>query len=383
MKNWLTEGGAYINPKVSIDYGDFGYLLSCNTPIAAHETLCVIPEKLCLIGQGREGLDDLACQLALEKQTIEYSSYQPFVAMLPDDTTFIPCLWGEEKVQTISGTSVGADCAEMNKIWTQAAERKVEQNEWMSVDEWMWARGSLQCRAYNFRAKFTNNENAIDEDHREFGVDSLSKIAFFPFIGLANHNSQKHCDVSLGNGITNPEDSFVLRTEDRYKPGEEICISYGELSFQQKLLSFGWLDRRDPSAKSDDTYFSITPLTIPDTGGLQIELKTSIDVSELETGSSNTDSAGNAKWRKMERTSFTLSREVKEAMQKLSSISNYSEDEAVALLYSLLQEREEELLAGSTYSSGSPDAEFIRAVELQAAGKLIGFLTSKYSEVLS
>ena len=77
--------------------------------------------------------------------------------------------------------------------------------------------------------------------------------------------SQKHCDVSRGNGITNPTTTFVMRTEDKYKVGESICISYGELSFQQKLLSFGWLDRRSLTSKVDESYFCITPLTVPGT----------------------------------------------------------------------------------------------------------------------
>lgn len=64
--------------------------------------------------------------------------------------------------------------------------------------------------------------------------------------------------------------SVVLHTDyQRYKPGETICISYGELSFQQKLLSFGWVDRSIDSA----TTFSIVPLTIPNSGGRQLEIK--------------------------------------------------------------------------------------------------------------
>lgn len=64
--------------------------------------------------------------------------------------------------------------------------------------------------------------------------------------------------------------SVVLHTDyQRYKAGEVICISYGELSFQQKLLSFGWVDRSVDSALS----FSIVPLTIPNSAGRQLEIK--------------------------------------------------------------------------------------------------------------
>lgn len=76
--------------------------------------------------------------------------------------------------------------------------------------------------------------------------------------------------LSLGDASKYGSGSVVLHTDyQRYKPGEMICISYGELSFQQKLLSFGWVDRSVDSATS----FSIVPLTIPNSGGRQMEIK--------------------------------------------------------------------------------------------------------------
>jgi len=69
--------------------------------------------------------------------------------------------------------------------------------------------------------------------------------------------------------------SVLLQSDtQRYKAGEAVCISYGELSFQQKLLSFGWVDR----SLDISTSFCITPLTLTTAAGerVEVEIKTRI-----------------------------------------------------------------------------------------------------------
>jgi len=329
LRRWLEDGGAYISPKIDVDVvPGMGYGLKATDYIPNNEVLCVIPREYCIHGFGPDAATTIATKLCYERfhaaddNAGNPSHYQPFLDVLPDDVAFMPPMWSEDTMSCITGTSIHTDARNMRNEWELDYFMKVQSEmdhffpnyhpspEELSQDrndeytdfgfgngyyprtlreQWLWARATLQCRAYTFPFK---DRTSLRADATAEGVpEADSMTMFFPFIGFANHDDFKFCKLKLGKGVTEPESSLVLKTQHLYSPGDPICISYGDMSFQQKALSFGWIDlaAKDYEAKpanhakiSDgnepdmDPIFCITPFDIPHSAGGQVELKTTI-----------------------------------------------------------------------------------------------------------
>lgn len=181
----------------------------------------------------------------------------------------------------------------------------------------MWARANLQSRAFSFR--LSNEEE---------------KVLFCPSIAVANHHDKKFCSVSLGNGITYPEETVIIRTTETYYPGEDIFISYGDLSFQQKLLSFGWIDR-DVNVQNPHK-FCLTPITVSsmkNDESKEFEIKTEIHGLDDKQSISKDNVNQNA-----------LKKEVKNVKRKISQYSNLNCKESLVYLNNILLRKKELLL---------------------------------------
>ena len=125
LQKWLVDGGAYINPKVGVEFNEMGYGLVAREPVGAQEIICVIPPELTITGQGQSGLEEVATQLVLERKNANTSPYEHFMNVLPDDVSYIPCTWDEDRIRTLQGTSIGADCIDMRNLWIKQAKKMV------------------------------------------------------------------------------------------------------------------------------------------------------------------------------------------------------------------------------------------------------------------
>ncbi|KAJ1417024.1 hypothetical protein B484DRAFT_400977 [Ochromonadaceae sp. CCMP2298] len=333
MRKWLVDGGAFLSPKVQAQLiPGVGFGLTAADYIKDNEVLCAIPREYCMYGYGDEGVTEIATQLRQAKfhssgsgpsgddSSGDPSHFQPFVDVLPADVSFLPCMWGEPNLALIEGTSLGGDATMMMRSWLASYEECVrpgdEERVAMEVgaragaggagsvtevvdkvadvdtlrQQWLWARASIQCRAYAFRVpapedkqkarnkRLLNQPGVEQVDSQELSQAGLTLLTlFFPFIGFANHDDFKYCFLGPGNGIDYPQSSLVLRSQHRYLPGEPVCISYGDMSFQQKALSFGWIDTTvgefKPQPKifnegEEDEHFPwcITPLDVGGAG---------------------------------------------------------------------------------------------------------------------
>jgi len=97
------------------------------------------------------------------------------------DVSFLPSMWNINRLLSIKGTSVYVDSLEMRKTWEinarkAVADDKIYDGISITTEQWLWARASLQCRAYRF----------------------ANLYAFFPFIGFCNHNDKKFSSFRLG-----------------------------------------------------------------------------------------------------------------------------------------------------------------------------------------
>lgn len=249
MLNWIHNSGGYVHPAIKAEYfSEMGVGLVACEPIKAHEVLISVPDSMCFVDNC---IDDMATKLAKELQFADSSSVSPFLATLPTDIGSLPCFWENKLVEELKGTMLAQDTLKMRKQWElEAKKRTREHNEYvqqhsyrsdreelLSEEEWMWARGTLQSRAFKFQ----------------------EEIAFIPFVSACNHNDKKHCIVRRGDDHSHPKQNFLLESRAKYYPGEQVCISYGDISFQQKLLSFGWIDDETEFPHN----FSLVCLDIP------------------------------------------------------------------------------------------------------------------------
>jgi hypothetical protein len=269
IRGYLERGGGLMSPKLEVfDFPGMGLGFRAVELIRPSETLFVVPHSLCFVsqiaGSNQEAETDVALQLALARKLGKDSDHTPFIDTLPVSSEHIPALFGPEKLSALEGTAAAEDAVAMCNEWLETIKklRNLPSSEnsddlaWVianeiSDKEWLWARASVQCRAFEFAVKpeDTESSRAPSKHRRKANANKNIQpmrrlVALIPPVSMANHNDKVFCSVKRGNGVVAPEDCFVIQSPRQisYYPGQQVCISYGELTFQQKFLSFGWVD---------------------------------------------------------------------------------------------------------------------------------------------
>ena len=215
-------------------------------------------------------------------------------------------MWNDEKIfdSDLKGTQMENDIKIMHKNWCRNAEKYVSQLnknidgdinddidfKYVSESEWIWARATLQARGFSFRKEkslinlnYHNdsvdvaNNNILDQENfitnikmregekEEEEEDKVDVVSFIPFTTLSNHDDYIGGKTTMGDGVVHPHTSYTFQTNKKVEKNNQVFNYYGELSFQQKFLSFGWVDRF-PMLSPEG--FCITAFIIP-IGSLQ------------------------------------------------------------------------------------------------------------------
>ena len=220
------------------------------------------------------------------------SIYYPFLCTLPEDSSFIPATWSQERVlnMDLQGTQMEKDMKDMYSRWQTDAQKEVLklslcENKYQAVSEsdWLWARATMQARGFSFRKKSplssldsnSQIEPSTDSRSKDELDDILNIVSFIPFTTLSNHDDDLGGITTMGDGDLYPYSSFTFKTAKKVEPKSQIFNFYGDLSFQQKFLSFGWVDR-SPAFSPEG--FSITVLDVLIGNGetMQVEMKSNI-----------------------------------------------------------------------------------------------------------
>ena len=174
--------------------------------------------------------------------------------------SYIPALWSDSRLDKIKGTNIHSDCVKMRSSWENTFNTF---NNKVNVDitDYLWGRGTLQGRILSFETsksfnKVKNNDNVI--------------YSLTPFISLPNHSDDSELYPSLSYGNT----EYLLRADKNIFANNDLFITYGTMSFQQRILCFGWVDREVSASK-----YSITTIAVPGaTNNIaeEIEIKTLI-----------------------------------------------------------------------------------------------------------
>lgn len=207
-------------------------------------------------GKGEAALEHIARLLLEERRKGAASFMRPLLDTLPSDVSYMPQMWSQRKRDALRGTALLNDIEAMRGAWQNGA-RSLAADE----DEYFWVRATIQGRLWSL-----SRPSSFSSDG---GGSSI--VALVPFVSLANHNTRRHATVSLGNGVTSRSDAFVMHAEGKLYPGEPVHLNYGDLSFQQTLLSFGYMV---PASQATGC-FSITVLRVL---GVEMEVKARMHV---------------------------------------------------------------------------------------------------------
>ena len=195
-------------------------------------------------------MENITTKLAIELKKGSRSFYHPFLCTLPDDVTFIPAMWSESKIKEmdISGTQAERDLRDMQSKWREDATtflsklNEIEEcsdAKKVSVSDWIWARATLQARGFSFYSRGRENQDQDLSDDKE----GCNIVSFIPFITLSNHDDLLGGVTTMGKD-PHPSTSYTFRTSSiKTDAGCQLFNYYGAISFQQKMLSFGWIDR--------------------------------------------------------------------------------------------------------------------------------------------
>ena len=198
----------------------------------------------------------------------------------------------------LQGTQMEKDMKDMYSRWQTDAQKEVLklslcENKYQAVSEsdWLWARATMQARGFSFRKKSDTKKSPLssidsksqiepsaeqkDIRSKDESDDLLNIVSFIPFTTLSNHDDDLGGITTMGDGDLYPYSSFTFKTAKKVEPKSQIFNFYGDLSFQQKFLSFGWVDR-SPAFSPEG--FSITVLDVLIGNGetMQVEMKSNI-----------------------------------------------------------------------------------------------------------
>ena len=250
----------------------------------------------------------------------------------------MPTMWSDERLVSIYGTTVFDDVVLMRKQWISDA---IALNA--NVEETMWARATLQGRAISLKK------------------DEMT--AFVPFMQFANHDDEPDENAyypfpEIGNNVDHPDTTILLRSRRSYAAGEEITISYGDLSFQQKCTCFGWVD---PTLRKEA--ICISAVSIPNTSR-SVEIKTSmIDAQSFVNGK---ELGSEQLLRAKKAVKETIRKLVKEGLTAPQSKRHIGQT---------FQRKIEVLSAGDDADENNDsDCKHIRKIELNAARLILSVL---------
>jgi hypothetical protein len=242
LQRWIEKGGGSVSRSIEIVERESGvYSLRATKPIKPFEVILQIPFEFCLIENygapteecpDPEGLAEVSLARALlkEKQLGGQSKHSLFLRTMPTNIDSFPQSWNKDMWTYLENTTLHA-------IHTQREKRqrllwKLCPKTFLSEEDERWA----ECMV-------TSRSVSLDDC-----------VALVPLIDLCDHDDNiaseplgtRGCAVLRGKrapGFPHSINGYSLVSFADHSPGADILRSYGDLSFEDKICEFGWLDR--------------------------------------------------------------------------------------------------------------------------------------------
>ena len=221
------------------------------TPTSITGNILQVPLKSCIIAPTPELLSD---KLAYEKSLGDESFYAPYINVLPSSlqnqeekgnnecscssttssTTLnsLPRFWNEERIEFVSSY----DGYQM--------ERRLKQDERKNVDPWAYA--CVSSRANYVLGYGYAMTPMLDMINHDSSVPTSAKI-----VSLNNDSSMSRGDNHDDGDDDNEkeEEALHLFIDETYAIGDEVFISYGDLTNLDTLCNYGFVSETNECNK--------------------------------------------------------------------------------------------------------------------------------------
>jgi hypothetical protein len=246
LQRWLEKSGGSISRSVEIVERESGsYSLRATKPLKPFEVILQIPSDFCLVANygpptedcpDPEGQAEVSLMRALlkEKQLGDQSQHSLYLQTLPENIDSFPVSWTEEMWAGLESTTLRAMHTQRRKRMRllQALCPKTPLDDAATAEEERWA----ECMV-------TSRSVSLD-----------NSIALVPLVDLCDHDDtmaseplgMRGCAVLRGqksSAFPHSIDGYSLVTFAEHSPGADILRCYGDLSFEDKICEYGWLDR--------------------------------------------------------------------------------------------------------------------------------------------
>ncbi|CAM9258124.1 unnamed protein product [Ectocarpus sp. 6 AP-2014] len=223
-------------------------------------------------------------QVFLESAAGNRSTCAPWMAMLNRKGSLnLPALWPDSDLEGLKGTLVLQDVeaclarAKSERVAVAAAMVKGLRGDfggggraggegrsfpgcpWLDTSnmegrptfaEWLHARCTVQSRAYRVRRRYL----------------------LIPLVDFANHDDDVAFAVCPGDGVFTGSDEVVFVADRTYRPGEEVCTTYGDMDNAKRLFSFGFVTLKQHAAQPSQRRPAGNMLPLPTEAFCDIEL---------------------------------------------------------------------------------------------------------------
>ena len=208
------------------------------SPTSVTGNILQVPLKSCIIAPSPELLSD---KLAYEKSLGDESFYAPYIDVLPSllendegkgnndysssvsTLNSLPRFWNEDRIEFVSSY----DGYQM--------ERRLKQDERKNVDPWAYA--CVSSRANYVLGHGYAMTPMLDMINHDSSVPKSAKI-----VSLANGSEDNGADQ-------NEEEALHLFIDEAYAIGDEVFISYGDLTNLDTLCNYGFVSEANECNK--------------------------------------------------------------------------------------------------------------------------------------
>jgi hypothetical protein len=216
FREWCTQKGIITPLDLDVRTGDDAYRFMkysndksfASRPDKINGPILRVSLKACIVAESPE---DLAVELAKERDLGEESDFAPYIKVLPSLSSpslqSMPRFWSQEKLEKVSEFDGGLIYQRVQSVKEQCKE--------LNLDEWALA-------IVNSRANFL-----LDEGY-----------AMTPILDMINHNSASKTSARI------MEDELFLSVENEFAKGEEVFISYGSFSNLETMCEYGFVDSK-------------------------------------------------------------------------------------------------------------------------------------------
>lgn len=260
--SWCTAQGIITPLKLCGESSPYRYMefdapdFSITSSPTITDNILQVPLNACIIAETPEKLSQ---KLANERDLGEDSFYAPYINVLPslkmlddDDDgplTSMPRFWSRERIDLVSNADGGQ------------IERKLKEDERKDLDPWAYA-------CVTSRANYVQGHG----------------FAMTPILDMINHDASVSTSAKIVKGDDGSnsqiDDVLHLSIQSKFSIGDEVFISYGDLTNLETLCNYGFVSNTNTCNKESIDVLMMrkapVKVTISDSDG-------SIDIGSLAT----------------------------------------------------------------------------------------------------